>query len=93
MISLPVVTIQEIVKKYHNNIFPDLLSIDVEGLDEEILRSIDFETNFPKIICVETQNYAKGMREESIISFLEEKNFKIVAETGLNTIFINNNII
>src|SRR5207247_814567 len=33
---------------------PDFLSIDVEGMDSEIIESIDFSKYRPKVLCVET---------------------------------------
>jgi FkbM family methyltransferase len=93
IMPIEVTTITEIIQKYANNIFPDILSLDVEGLDEEILRSINYQVSCPKIICVETQNFAKGIREENIIDFLQTQEYKIFAETGLNTIFVKTHLI
>src|SRR5580704_12499223 len=50
--------IENILKKYFNDQFPDFLSIDVEGLDFTILQSIDFNKHFPKVICVEVAEYS-----------------------------------
>jgi FkbM family methyltransferase len=33
----------------------DLLSLDVEGMEEEVLRGLDFERFAPRMICVETR--------------------------------------
>jgi len=92
VVQIDVLTVNEIIKSYHHHKFPDVLSLDVEGLDEEILQSIDFQTNFPKIICTETQNYSKGQREEGIINFLQEQGYFIAADTGINTIFVKESL-
>jgi len=91
-IQINVLTVNEIIKTYHQNKFPDVLSLDVEGLDEDILQSIDFQNSFPKIICTETQNYSKGHREENIINLLQEQGYFIAADTGINTIFIRESL-
>lgn len=41
-------TIMNVLNEYNNGTFPDFMSLDVEGLDFEILQSIDFEKSFQK---------------------------------------------
>lgn len=64
----------------------DLLNVDTEGLDLQVLRSNDWEKFKPKVIVVETKN--SDPRSKSIISFLEEKNYRPYIQIGLSTIFI-----
>ncbi len=83
-------TLQHVLSKYANNIFPDFLSLDVEGLDMEILNQIDYEQNYPKVICVETVGYTHdgtGSKDIQLINFLESKGYFIFADTSINTIF------
>ena len=51
-------TPRNVILKYVNNVFPDFLSLDVESLDLEILKQIDYEHNNPKVIFVETNVYS-----------------------------------
>lgn len=52
--TLPVTTCAEIVRMHAGGVFPDLLTIDAEGLDFEILESINyFAGSPPKVICAE----------------------------------------
>jgi FkbM family methyltransferase len=86
-------TLQNVLLKYADNVFPDFLSLDVEGLDMEILNQIDYEHNYPKVICVETIVYShdgSGVKNKELINFLEAKGYFIFADTFINTIFINN---
>jgi len=39
---------------------PDLVSLDVEGLELDILRTIDFSKHRPHVFCIETLSYAGG---------------------------------
>ena len=55
--KIKVQTIENILAQYSNNKFPNFLTIDAEGVDELILKSIDFKTNFPIVICVETLSF------------------------------------
>jgi hypothetical protein len=42
-----------LLKKYFTQ-YGDFISIDTEGFDEQIIRSIDFILYRPKVLCVET---------------------------------------
>lgn len=86
-------TISEIIRKYNSGIFPDFLSIDVEGLDFKILQSINFQQSSPKVICVEAAEYSPigaGKRRDELINFLVSKNYYEFANTNLNSILVHN---
>lgn len=54
-IEVSTVTINHIVQYHCNEKFPNFLSIDVEGLDCDIVASADFETyGYPQVICIES---------------------------------------
>ncbi|MHB1316315.1 MAG: FkbM family methyltransferase, partial [Minisyncoccota bacterium] len=84
-------TISQIIKTYSNNIFPDILLIDTEGLDFTILKSIDWSGSLPKIICVETMSHSEN-KNIDILKFMEEKNYIIYADTYINTIFVRKDV-
>jgi len=84
-------TIQKILEKYTNGIFPDFLSLDAEGMDFEILKTIDFKENAPKVICVEAADYSPvggGARRSELIEFLVCKDYFEYANTNLNAIMV-----
>lgn len=85
--EIEVITINEIMKKYGK---VDFLSIDVEGKDFEILKTLDFEKFSPLVICMETNEYCGTKREDfgEIKEFLERKGFMIYADTMINTIYV-----
>jgi FkbM family methyltransferase len=86
-------SINEILKQYCNDGFPNLLTIDTEGVDELILNSIDFNsTNIPIVICIETISFSEtgnGVKNRKIIEFLESKNYLYFADTNINSIFVH----
>ena len=64
-----------------------LLSVDVEGLDLQILQDIDFAKYRPVFIIVEpSEDYQPGSTN-AIIDFLDSKGYNVVAETDVNLIF------
>lgn len=89
VLRIPVMDINEVMAS-HFNPHPNFISLDVEGLDLEILQSIDFTRFKPEVICVETVTFSMKQEEQklsSIASFLLEKDYFIFGDTHINTIF------
>jgi FkbM family methyltransferase len=85
----------DVIKKHSGGKFPDLLSIDVEGLDEEILKSIDYTSAIPKVMCVETLTFSaegKGVKKNELIEFVKSKGYMVYADTYINTIFVREHL-
>ncbi|MEI7488092.1 MAG: FkbM family methyltransferase, partial [Chryseobacterium sp.] len=77
--------------EHSDGVFPDFLSLDVEGVDMEILESVDFEKNAPIVICVETVSFSdssNGVKDFKIADFLGQKGYMVYADTFINTIFV-----
>jgi FkbM family methyltransferase len=91
-INVNVETYNNIVTEKLYGIPPDILFIDAEGFDELILESIDFDILSPKILCVETYAYGIGLKNKKLIDFIISKNYKIHADTFVNTIFIKSEL-
>lgn len=91
--KIELMTVQAVLDKYNDGKFPDLLTIDVEGLDQKILQSIDFSSRYPKVICVEAAEYSPigaGARRTGLIDFLVSKGYYEYANTNLNAIMVKN---
>lgn len=89
VIPLPLVSINALMAEYFDP-HPNLISIDVEGLDLPILRTIDFDKFKPEVICAETMSFeleGKGEKMEGINEFLLSKGYFVYADTHVNTIF------
>lgn len=91
-IQIDTQSVNKIMEKYFT-IGPDLISLDVEGLDLEILKQFDFSRYRPAVLCVETIDFAnkKEIKNNEIIKLLENKNYLVFADTHINTIFVDNN--
>lgn len=92
--KITVDTISSTLEKYNFGKYPDFLSLDVEGLDEQILFSMDFSQETPTVICVETISYSNkgdGKKNYAIIQFIESKGYMVYADTNINTIFVKKN--
>jgi FkbM family methyltransferase len=89
--TIPTTTIFEIIRTYHNGISPDLMSLDIEGLDYIILKDINFQKIAPKVICVEAADYSPigaGKRRDDIIELLVQNGYYEYANTNLNAIMV-----
>jgi FkbM family methyltransferase len=85
VIDLPVRTVHELL----NNIpVPDFMTIDVEGLDYDILKSIDFQRYPFKVICVEVGGSDKINYADAVSSLLEENDYFSLIRCGANLIFV-----
>ncbi len=90
--SVEVVDINSLFESYFINKQIHFLSIDVEGLDYQILKSLDFKRFKPICICIETINFVtEGMaqKDDRIINFLLSNGYFEYAFTGINSIFVN----
>jgi len=58
----------------------DFMSIDTEGFDEEVLASNDWKKYRPRIICVESENVGR---------ILKNAGYELVLDNGLNRIYQN----
>jgi hypothetical protein len=69
----------------------DFLSIDTEGKDLEVLKSLNFTIYKPKYICVEIwgreKNKKFNLKKDSIYNFLIKKKYKLVFNRKENYIF------
>lgn len=68
----------------------ELLSIDVEGVDLQVLKGLDLESYHPKIICIENWDSRNGILailNSDIHKYLDNKNYELVAVSGLSTIY------
>ena len=90
-IEVPLKKINDIIKENFIK-FPDFLSIDIEGLDFEVLSTLNFQ-KFPiPVICVETCTYSEThikSKDSNIINLMQSKGYDIYADTYINTIFVN----
>ncbi len=94
-IMIPLQNVNDVIHSNFKEI-PDFISIDVEGLDEEIIRSLDFEKNGPKLLCVETIRNGESAfveKQHSLIEFICSKGYVVYADTFVNTIFVKKELL
>lgn len=92
--KIKVETIAKVISDYKNGVFPEFLTLDAEGIDEIVLKSIDYENNKPMVICTETISFSekgRGVKNVDLIQFIESKGYILYADTHINSIFVEKN--
>jgi hypothetical protein len=93
--TLPVetITVNTIIEKYLMGRAPSLISFDVEGMDFEILKSVDLDRFRPLVIIIEMIPYdarlSVGKKAMDINDFLCGQGYTEYAFTGINSIYID----
>lgn len=83
--------INVILKEQFGTSKPNLVSLDIEGLDYEILSAWDFDSFRPEVFCVETLTYTEDNSERKlveIIDMMNSKGYRLYADTYVNTVFV-----
>jgi hypothetical protein len=90
VIRVRLITVNEVIATHFGGRAPNLLSLDIEGLDLAVLQSLDFDEFAPDVICVETLSYneqQRGYKRTDIIDFARSRGYVAYADTWVNTIF------
>ena len=92
VLEVPVVSITEVLDLHFHDKSPDFISVDVEGLDFQIIRSIDFSRYRPSVVCVETLTFSESREEtkvSEIIDYMCGQGYFVYADTYINSIFVD----
>lgn len=85
---IPVLSVNELMERHFSTTL-HFVSLDTEGFDLMILQSFDFDRFRPMAFCVETLENTIERKIAPIIDFMISKNYRIYADTYLNTIFVD----
>jgi FkbM family methyltransferase len=94
VIDMPLVSVNTIIKENYDTC-PNFISIDVEGVDLQILHTLEFDKYKPEVFCIECIRYSKDNKESidnGIVHFMQENGYFIYASTHINTIFCRRDV-
>jgi len=83
------VKLNEVLEQNFKQGSPHVLSIDTEGLDYEILKSVDWKRWRPMIVCAETSDPATGAVEKDILDLMRANGYSARGGSYVNTIFLD----
>jgi FkbM family methyltransferase len=92
VVKMPLVNINAIIDNHFPKA-PDFVSIDTEGLDLDILKSLDFARHRPGVFCVETLMIGTMQIKTEILELMKAKGYAVRGSTFVNTIFVDDSLI
>ena len=92
-ITIDSITINEIIDEYFSENAPDVMNIDIEGMELAVLKMMNFEKFRPLVIICEMIEYKSvitiGEKNNEILEFMRKNDYQEFAFTGINSIFID----
>ncbi len=85
-VKMPLLNINRVIAE-HLGAAPDYLSIDVEGLDLAILKTLDFDRFRPAIVCAEHSDVPA--ERDQLLSLMGGHGYAVRGQTFPNTIFVD----
>lgn len=95
VIKVPVNSLKNIIDQNNEGEFPQFLNVDAEGVDELIIKSIDYAHKYPLVMCIETISFStsgNGVKNRALINFIKNNGYMMYADTYINTIFVREDI-
>jgi FkbM family methyltransferase len=89
VVKIPMVNVNRVIAEHFGGAAPDYVSIDVEGLDLAILKTLDFSRFRPKLICAETVITGTLRHNTETLEFLGSKGYVARGGTHPNTFFVD----
>jgi FkbM family methyltransferase len=88
--TLPIETLAAIMRAHDAPAAPEFLSVDVEGLELEVLEGGDWDRYRPRVVCVEAVAYGSrpGPPEGPVHEFLVEAGYRVAHTTALNRLYV-----
>jgi len=88
VVKMPLVNINRVIAEELGTA-PDLLSTDVEGLDEAILKALDLQRFRPGVICAEGVSIYKNGNHSDLAQYLAGEGYIQRGGTMVNSIFVD----
>jgi FkbM family methyltransferase len=88
VIRLPLLDINGLMQKHWGGA-PHLLSVDTEGFELPILKSIDWKRYRPPVVCVDTLEFATRHLHRPTLEFMAARGYDVRGATFVNTIFVD----
>jgi FkbM family methyltransferase len=93
VVKMPMISINRAIAENFGGKAPDFISIDIEGLDYAVLKTLDYTKYRPKIICAETLITNTFKHNPETTKLLIEKGYEVRGMTAANTIYIDKRLL
>lgn len=92
-IRLPLRSINRVIAEEFGGAAPDVLSIDIEGLDLACLKTVDWARYRPKVVCAETLVTLTKSHNPDTTPFMEKVGYAVRGMTYANTIYVDKSLL
>lgn len=92
VVKMPLLNINRVMHEHFREA-PAFLSVDVQGLELAILKSIDYSRFRPKVICVETLITGTRQMVTDIGEFMATQEYAVRGMSFVNSIFVDSKLI
>ena len=86
-VEVNTITFDDLMKNYPNINNIDFLSLDIEGGELDVLKTIDFQKYNFNLLTIENNE-----PKDTLIDFMKEKGYKALLTLGCDILFIKNSI-
>ena len=93
VVKIPLAPINNVIETHFHGKAPDFISIDVEGLDVPIMKTLDFQRFRPKLICAETLVALTFNMDPAMTELLSRQGYEARAVTFPNTIYVDKSLV
>jgi FkbM family methyltransferase len=88
VVRVPLLTLNRLISE-RLDAAPDVLSTDVEGLDFDILRTLDLDRLRPGVICAESAWKTSGGADAPLTEYLVSKGYMPRGGSLVNTVYVD----
>jgi FkbM family methyltransferase len=92
-VKVPLVNINRAIAEHLGGRAPDVLSIDIEGLDLPVLRTLDFAKYRPRIVVAETLVTLTRNHNPDTTPFMAAHGYEVRGMTYPNTIYVDRKLL
>jgi FkbM family methyltransferase len=92
VLRLPLLDVNRLMEKHWNGP-PHVVSLDVEGFELPILKSIDWKRYRPPVLCIETLGFGMRRVNAQILELMAAQGYEVRGGSFVNTIFVDRRFI
>jgi FkbM family methyltransferase len=88
-VEVPAMRVNQVVEQYLGGQSPIFMSVDIEGMDLDVLRDFDFVRYRPAVVQAEPSDYQRPNNTTHMIELLDLAGYDLIARTDVNLIFLD----
>ncbi len=89
VVSVPAIQMNQIFENYFSEVAPLYMSIDVEGMDLELLQALDWNRWRPAVVQAEPSEHFIADNAAQITEFMISVGYTLLAKTNVNLVFVD----